>query len=600
MKRKCIRFDTNLVIKSTSSTGPDQNIPLNNFVLKRSLIFMFFIPFVLGCSLKPVVVSKEVDSTENNMDFEFQYAFIEATKQMIFGNINQATTIYNSCLEVKNDHAPSYYQLSKIYLMKNDKDRSLGLAKKAVHYDDNNYWYMLQLARAYQFKNFIDSTIYVYEDMIYKFPERIDIMYELAVLYTENGKYEEALSLFEEIEISKGISENITLGKYQIYLEKKEYKLAIKEITKLIELNSDNVKYWGILAEVYGSAGKINDALRAYQEVFRLDEDNTLGLLSIHDYYLDIGLGDSAVSILGKIVYLDDISIDNKINTIITYLERSDFHSYLDSLERYINVLITRHPDNFKLYALRADVSIRGNDLISAAADLKKVIDFDKANYVIYEQLVFILNSLSDYNEIIDYAEKGLMKYPDKHNLYLMSGLAYMQTNRNDSALLYLKAGKEYANTIPVKLQFYGFMADVFYKVGEVDSSFFYFDKVIEHDKSNLIILNNYSYYLSLENRDLDKAEEMSKICINKEPDNPTYLDTYAWIKFKMKDYKVALRFIEEAVANSVEIDIDILEHYGDILYKNGMVDKAIEVWHTAIKEGANKILMMEKIKNGI
>jgi len=42
--------------------------------------------------------------------------------------------------------------------------------------------------------------------------------------------------------------------------------------------------------------------------------------------------------------------------------------------------------------------------------------------------------------------------------------------------------------------------------------------------------MNNYAYYLSEEKTDLKKAEKMSAKAVEKEPNNSTYLDTYAWI----------------------------------------------------------------------
>ena len=54
-------------------------------------------------------------------------------------------------------------------------------------------------------------------------------------------------------------------------------------------------------------------------------------------------------------------------------------------------------------------------------------------------------------------------------------------------------------------------------------------------------MLNNYAYFLSEENKDLDKAHKMAKKVFEKFPQMPTYVDTYAWVLFIKKDYKEAL-----------------------------------------------------------
>ena len=85
------------------------------------------------------------------------------------------------------------------------------------------------------------------------------------------------------------------------------------------------------------------------------------------------------------------------------------------------------------------------------------------------------------------------------------------------------------------------------------------FDNILKEDPENVMVLNNYAYYLSEDNENLDKAEKMSKITITKEPENSTYLDTYAWILFRLKSYDKALEYITKAVKNDVEVSDVVL-----------------------------------------
>jgi tetratricopeptide (TPR) repeat protein len=94
--------------------------------------------------------------------------------------------------------------------------------------------------------------------------------------------------------------------------------------------------------------------------------------------------------------------------------------------------------------------------------------------------------------------------------------------------------------------------------------------------------MNNYAYYLSLEGIKLDKAERMISKVIEFEPFNSTYLDTYAWVLFKRERYFEAIFVMEQAINNSKEISGTLYEHYGDILYKNGQTEKALEYWKMA------------------
>ncbi len=112
------------------------------------------------------------------------------------------------------------------------------------------------------------------------------------------------------------------------------------------------------------------------------------------------------------------------------------------------------------------------------------------------------------------------------------------------------------------------------------------------------MILNNYGYYLSLREVELEKAEKMSRITINAEPDNPTYLDTYAWILHKAGKQEQALEYIEKAVRSGGEEDSDILEHYGDILYALERKEEAAKYWKKAVEAGSESEELEEKIGN--
>jgi tetratricopeptide (TPR) repeat protein len=80
---------------------------------------------------------------------------------------------------------------------------------------------------------------------------------------------------------------------------------------------------------------------------------------------------------------------------------------------------------------------------------------------------------------------------------------------------------------------------------------------------------------------------------------NSAFLDTYAWIMFKLKKYDDALDWIEQALALPDAIGRpDLLNHYGDILFKLGQSDKAVEQWEKSLQNGGEKSLLEIKIKN--
>lgn len=121
------------------------------------------------------------------------------------------------------------------------------------------------------------------------------------------------------------------------------------------------------------------------------------------------------------------------------------------------------------------------------------------------------------------------------------------------------------------------------------------YDKSLSYNPGNILTLNNYAYFLSECNTDLTKAEKMSSLVIANEPQNSTYLDTYAWILFKQGDLNGAKFHIERALLYGD--DPDILEHYGDILFKLGNEQKALEQWQKSKDKGNTSPTLQKKIE---
>ena len=148
----------------------------------------------------------------------------------------------------------------------------------------------------------------------------------------------------------------------------------------------------------------------------------------------------------------------------------------------------------------------------------------------------------------------------------------------------YLRKAAEIAKPTDIYLAsgILGEIGDINMAMGDTTKAMNVYEEALALNPNAVSVLNNYAYMLAVKGIDLDKAERMSGKTVSVDPNSAVFLDTYAWVYFKKGDYQMALLYIEQALSKVREDNAELLEHYGDILYKIGNIDKAREQWNKA------------------
>jgi len=139
--------------------------------------------------------------------------------------------------------------------------------------------------------------------------------------------------------------------------------------------------------------------------------------------------------------------------------------------------------------------------------------------------------------------------------------------------------------------------AEAFYRLENYPKSDSLFEVLISEDPENYMVLNNYSYYLAERGEKLDQAREWSQKATWNNPDNATFLDTYAWVLFKLELYTEAEKFILDALEKGGENDPEVNEHAGDIQLALESYEIAKSYYRKAILLGGEKERLEEKIE---
>lgn len=552
-----------------------------------------------GCNAgKKMETSGEPIILNETQQREYNYALTEATKQKLFGNFKQAAALYMKCIEVNPASDAAYFELSGIYMLGRDLKTAKALNLKASRLDPDNYWYKIQLAQLYLMTEDTDSAVAVYEDILSRWPDKMEIKYELSRVYSETGKSSRALKILNEIEKENGISEPVTMLKEQIYVKEKKFDQAINELNAIIKAAPEEIRYLGILAELYTSLDRKEEAKETYKKIFEIEPDNGIAQLSMAEFYRIENNREKQFEFLAIAFRNKSLPLDRKMTVIIEFLTNEAlFKENKKEIDSLIQILMEVNPDDYRVKTARADYLSKVERYEDAIKVYDDVLTEQKGNYFIWEQAIFIENILGNTDQVYNRCTEALKYFQDKPFLYLFLGNAAMQKGKNEEAVSSLEKGLEcIGKNIPLTVQFYAFLAEAWRNLGDYKKSDEYFEKALQMEPENIMILNNYGYYLALREEKLEKAEKMSKKTITAEPENPTYLDTYAWILFKSGKLDEARDYMMKAMENGGDNDPDILEHYGDILQKIGNHEEALKYWLKAKENGAESEELEKKL----
>lgn len=540
----------------------------------------------------------KLSSKEN---YHLQSAFMMGIKEKLIGNSQMAEGYFNECLKVDSKHAASYYELALILESRKMTNQALGLALNAYSLDKQNEWYGLLCAKLLQQRGDHNNAAKIYEDLAEKHPANVEYLYEWANALIYQNKLKESIKIFDLIEQKLGVSEEISLQKERIYMEMKDLDGAISELNKLLEKEPKSAKYHGILAELLLKKGKKEEALKEYDLVLELDPENPYIYLSLYEYYTVEGNEAKAAEMLKKAFSNNKLGIDIKVQQILSYFTYEGLKpGKKDEAMALGQALVEAHPTDPKSHSVYGDLLFRDNQPEKAREHYRKAAELDPSKFVIWNQILIIDSELNDFTSMYEESKRAMELFPSQPLFYLFQGISANQKKKYDEAVKALSGGVEYVfDNPPLKSQFYASLGDAYYKLEDYPKSDTSFENALKIEPDNIYVLNNYSYYLSLRKHNLERAAEMSKKTIEKEPNSPSYLDTYGWILFQQGKYEEAKTHIEKAIEKGAVNNAVILEHLGDVYFMLNQPEKAYEYWVKAQSgEGDKSKELQYKVTN--
>ena len=550
---------------------------------------------------KPAVALAQSSLTPEQQR-KYDYFFLEAMRLKEKKDYASAFGLLQHCLDIHPNAASALYEVSQYYMFLHQVPQGQEALEKAVANAPDNYWYSQGLASLYQQQNELDKAVTLLEQMVVRFPAKQDPLFNLLDLYGRQEKYDEVISTLNRLEKRMGKNEQLSMEKFRIYLQMKDDKKAFQEIESLVQEYPMDMRYQVILGDVYLQNGKKQEAYDVYQKVLAAEPDNPMAIFSMASYYKQTGQEELYQQQLDTLLLNKKVTPDTKVGVMrqmIVENEQADKDS--TQIIALFDRIMKQEQDDPQIPMLYAQYLLSKNMEAESVPVLEQVVDLDPTNKAARMMLIGAAVKKEDYKQIIKVCEPGIEATPDALEFYYYLAVAYNQAEKPDSVISICKRALEHTTADSKKeivSDFYSILGDMYHTQKQMKEAYAAYDSALVYNPSNIGALNNYAYYLSVERRDLDKAEEMSYKTVKAEPNNATYLDTYAWILFEKGNYAEARIYIDNAMKSEGGDKRDVIvEHCGDIYYMTGDVDGALTYWKKALEMGSESKTLKQKIE---
>jgi tetratricopeptide (TPR) repeat protein len=573
-------------------------------MIKRKITLSLFIQLFIVLIAPCVNAENSTKIKKQELTLQEQrkldYFFYEGIKLKKAEKFDSAFEMFNHCLSIDSTSSASMFELSSLYLLFNKPEQAVPLMKKAVEYSHKNDEYHNTLATLLFNMGMYGEAAEEYELLVKRSPERPELNYFLAESYTRMGEIEKAIETFDALENLLGINEALSMEKYQLYMALEETDNAFNELLRLSGKFPMESRYPIMIGDIYLNRNDTVQALTYYRKAYEIDPQSPHYPVSMSHYYEMTGQREAAKEQINQALINDRLDVNTKLNILarfIVQLQRTK--QDIESADTLFQTLLQQHPDDSRLKLTYGDFLASTNKLDDARFQYQLIAESEPENITAWQQLLRLSLQQGNMDDVISICQRCMILFPDANEFSFYLGIAYYQQGK------YLKAIDTYQKAIPeipaenksLISDFYGQIGDSYFNLKDTGKAFEFYEKALSFNENNIVVLNNYAYYLSLLKRELTKAERMSAMCIKIEPENTTYIDTYAWIFFVQGNYSLAKVYIEQAIAKDQANNSELIDHYGDILYMIGEKEKAVEQWVKAKEAGKNSETLNKKIE---
>ena len=538
------------------------------------------------CAVLPLLAVQRSGAQSFKAERALENQIIDAVSDFDAGRYAEAKERLETLVAVDPDNDAAYYYLGMTSLMQNDLELAETGFETAVQLDSSNFWYRHRLAGVYAMTDRKELTVEIYNGLLKDFPKKSDLYYSLIELYLSMGRMEDALSTLDQIDTVFGRSDVSVMTRFDILRRLGRMEEAY-QVLEAYNREYSSPQVLAMLGDYRMSMYEDSTALAYYDEALDIAPDYAPALLGkaevfritrrYEDYFrtIDVFIKDKDIPAEGKCDYL---------KALVQHSDPNFLTRFQPSLDSVMTSFRSVHPGDSLVTAL-AGIYYYGTGRMDKAKDCfrENVEQWPEslgaaANYA--EALMY----MGEWEELSAYTKDAYGRFPDELAFLEMSTLADYNLKAYDDVIATCSRIISVAPDDSARvLTAYTTLGDIYYHLGEKAKAYRSYDEALKVNPEYLTVLNNYAYFLSLDGRKLKKAYSMSRITVEKEPDNATYLDTFGWILYLQGRSEEAKPYFKHAMLYGGKESAVTMDHYAEVLFDLKEYSLAFVYWNQAL-----------------
>ncbi|MCF0177038.1 MAG: tetratricopeptide repeat protein [Bacteroidales bacterium] len=508
-------------------------------------------------------------------------AFIAALNLYYQNRTREAFDAFQKVVAEEPDNDAAYFYCA---LLVRQPSKSQAFFKEALAIDPGNFWYKYYLALSYANSSDMEMASALMEELIVENPNRPSLYMDAINIYMGQNDLEKALATLDKIEEHNGYSEMLCVTRVNLMLRQEKVKEAYAYLEETYKKHP-SATIAALLGEYQANLFHNDEAMKYFDEALEMDPSAIDVYMAKAMLYRSMGQYDLFFENTRRMLESPSVESEAKISVLEEMLSNAQFvQAFAPQIDEMVQMLYTSTPEDSKVANFAGIYNYQIGNINKSVEIFKKEIKRNPDNEETYYTYCLMLYYAEDWNALIEATTLAMQKFSKKIDLLQMRGIAFWNIQELESSVEDYKAivTLNPKDTTAV-LTAYSALGDLYHSLNDSKLAYDYYKKALKINPNYAPVLNNYAYYISEDYpspvtkvpKALKNALTMSRKTIEQEPDNPTYLDTYAWILHLCGQDLEAKAHFKHAMLYGGKESRTIVEHYATVLEALGENDLA-------------------------